>query len=230
MNNVMLTSATIGVVISLIGFFIGILCREKFKLPIFNPLLIAIIFTIGFVSIFRIDYDSYYSSAKYLSWLLTPATVSLAIPLYKEIDKLKANWKMILISIACGCVSSVVTVLVLSLVFRFNHAQYVTFLPKSITTAIGMGVAEELGGIVPVTVAAIIVTGIFGAIIADIVFKVFHITDPIAQGLALGASAHAIGTSKAIELGDLQGAMAGLAICTSGIITVALATTFAGII
>ncbi len=230
MNNVMLTSATIGVVISLIGFFIGILCREKFKLPIFNPLLIAIIFTIGFVSIFRIDYDSYYSSAKYLSWLLTPATVSLAVPLYKEIDKLKANWKMILISIACGCVSSVVTVLVLSLVFRFNHAQYVTFLPKSITTAIGMGVAEELGGIVPVTVAAIIVTGIFGAIIADIVFKIFHITDPIAQGLALGASAHAIGTSKAIELGDLQGAMAGLAICTSGIITVALATTFAGII
>ena len=93
-----------------------------------------------------------------------------------------------------------------------------------------MGVAEELGGIVPVTVAAIIVTGIFGAIIADIVFKIFHITDPIAQGLALGASAHAIGTSKAIELGDLQGAMAGLAICTSGIITGALATTFAGII
>ncbi len=230
MNNVMLTSASMGVVISLIGFFIGILCREKFKLPIFNPLLIAIIFTIGFVSIFRIDYDSYYSSAKYLSWLLTPATVSLAVPLYKEIDKLKANWKMILISITCGCVSSVVTVLVLSLVFRFNHAQYVTFLPKSITTAIGMGVAEELGGIVPVTVAAIIVTGIFGAIIADIVFKIFHITDPIAQGLALGASAHAIGTSKAIELGDLQGAMAGLAICTSGIITVALATTFAGII
>ena len=230
MNNVMLTSATMGVVISLIGFFIGILCREKFKLPIFNPLLIAIIFTIGFVSIFRIDYDSYFFSAKYLSWLLTPATVALAVPLYKEIDKLKANWKMILISIACGCVSSVVTVLVLSFVFRFNHAQYVTFLPKSITTAIGMGVAEELGGIVPVTVAAIIVTGIFGAIIADIVFKIFHITDPIAQGLALGASAHAIGTSKAIELGDLQGAMAGLAICTSGIITVALATTFAGII
>ena len=230
MNNVMLTSATIGVVISLIGFFIGILCREKFKLPIFNPLLIAIIFTIGFVSIFRIDYDSYYSSAKYLSWLLTPATVSLAVPLYKEIDKLKANWKMILISITCGCISSVVTVLVLSLVFRFNHAQYVTFLPKSITTAIGMGVAEELGGIVPVTVAAIIVTGIFGAIIADIVFKIFHIIDPIAQGLALGASAHAIGTSKAIELGDLQGAMAGLAICTSGIITVFLATVFAKII
>ena len=230
MNNVMLTSATMGVVISLMGFFVGILCREKFKLPIFNPLLIAIIFTIGFVSIFRIDYDSYYSSAKYLSWLLTPATVSLAVPLYKEIDKLKANWKMIVISIACGCVSSVVTVLVLSFVFHFNHAQYVTFLPKSITTAIGMGVAEELGGIVPVTVVAIIVTGIFGAVIADIVFKVFHITDPIAQGLALGASAHAIGTSKAIELGDLQGAMAGLAICSSGIITVALVTIFSVII
>ena len=139
MNNVMLTSATMGVVISLIGFFIGILCREKFKLPIFNPLLIAIIFTIGFVSIFHIDYDSYFFSAKYLSWLLTPATVALAVPLYKEIDKLKANWKMIVISIACGCVSSVVTVLVLSFVFHFNHAQYVTFLPKSITTANGKG-------------------------------------------------------------------------------------------
>ncbi len=136
---------------------------------------------------------------------------------------------MITISIACGCASSVTTVLILALLFRFNHEQYVTFLPKSITTAIGMGIAEELGGIVPVTVAVIIVTGIFGAIIADIVFKVFHITDPIAQGLALGASAHAIGTSKAIELGDLQGAMAGLAICTSGIITVVLATVFAHI-
>lgn len=230
MNNVMLNSATMGVVISLMGFFVGLLCREKFKLPIFNPLLIAIIFTIGFVEIFHVDYDSYYSSAKYLSWLLTPATVALAVPLYKEVERLKSNWKMITISIACGCASSVTTVLILALLFRFNHEQYVTFLPKSITTAIGMGIAEELGGIVPVTVAVIIVTGIFGAIIADIVFKVFHITDPIAQGLALGASAHAIGTSKAIELGDLQGAMAGLAICTSGIITVVLATVFAKII
>ena len=221
MNNVMLNSATMGVVISLMGFFVGLLCREKFKLPIFNPLLIAIIFTIIFVKIFHVDYDSYYSSAKYLSWLLTPATVALAVPLYKEVERLKSNWKMITISIACGCASSVTTVLILALLFRFNHEQYVTFLPKSITTAIGMGIAEELGGIVPVTVAVIIV--------ADIVFKVFHITDPISQGLALGASAHAIGTSKAIELGDLQGAMAGLAICTSGIITVVLATVFAHI-
>ncbi len=129
MNNVMLNSATMGVVISLMGFFVGILCREKFKLPIFNPLLIAIIFTIIFVKIFHVDYDSNYSSAKYLSWLLTPATVALAVPLYKEVERLKSNWKMITISIACGCASSVITVLILAL-FSFQPRTIRYFLTK----------------------------------------------------------------------------------------------------
>lgn len=227
MNKIILSSSSIGVVISLLGFYIGIYCKKRFRLAIFNPLLIAIMITISFVLLTKIDFETYNVSAKYLSWLLTPATVSLAVPLYKEIEKLKQNWMMIVISIAGGCISSVLTIFLCSIVFRFSHIEYVTFLPKSITTAIGMGVSEELGGIVPVTVAVIIVTGIFGAMIADVLFKLFHINHPIAQGLALGTSAHAIGTSKAIEMGELQGAMSGLAICTAGIITVFLSNLFA---
>ncbi len=223
----MAAGATMGAVISLINYWIGLKIKEKTKLSICNPLLISIILTVLFVLIFRIDYDTYNASAKYLSWLLTPATVSLAIPLYLEIDRLKKNIKAILVSIFAGSVISMGSILLMSMLFGFSHSQFVTFLPKSITTAIGMSVSEELGGFVSITVAAIIVTGILGAVIADTVCKVFHITDPVAQGLAIGTSAHAIGTSRAMEMGDVQGAMSSLSIVTAGIITVVGANIFA---
>ncbi len=227
MNDMMAAGATMGAVISLINYWIGLKIKEKTKLSICNPLLISIILTVLFVLIFRIDYDTYNASAKYLSWLLTPATVSLAIPLYLEIDRLKKNIKAILVSIFAGSVISMGSILLMSMLFGFSHSQFVTFLPKSITTAIGMSVSEELGGFVSITVAAIIVTGILGAVIADTVCKVFHITDPVAQGLAIGTSAHAIGTSRAMEMGDVQGAMSSLSIVTAGIITVVGANIFA---
>lgn len=230
MNELILSSATIGVVISLVNYWIGLYIKKKTGISFCNPLLISIILTIAFVLVLRIDYDNYYASAKYLSWLLTPATVSLAIPLYLEIERLKKNIKAIIISITAGSLTSFIVVFLMSLVFRFNHNQYVTFLPKSITTAIGMGVSEELGGIVSITVAVIILTGIFGAVVADTVFRIFHITDPVAQGLALGTSAHAIGTSRAMEMGDIQGAMSSLSIVTAGIITVVGANIFAALL
>jgi putative effector of murein hydrolase len=170
--------------------------------------------------VFRIDYASYSNSGKYLSYLLTPATVSLAIPLYMEIERMKKNIKAILISIFVGSITSMTVILIFALIFHFDHAQYVTFLPKSITTAIGMSISEELGGVVPITVAAIIVTGIFGNISAEGVLKAANITDPIAKGLAIGTSAHAIGTAKAMEIGEVEGAMSSLSIVTAGIITV----------
>jgi predicted murein hydrolase (TIGR00659 family) len=182
---------------------------------------------IAFLLVFRVSYASYQASARYLSWFLTPATVSLAIPLYLQLERLKKNIKAILVSIFAGSLASMLSVLALSVLFQFSHAQYVTFLPKSITTAIGMGVAEELGGITAITVAVIIVTGIFGNIIGDAVCKALKITDPVAVGLALGTSAHAIGTAKAMELGETEGAMSSLAIVTAGIITVLLANVFA---
>ena len=220
-------SATFGVVLSLVCYYIGVLLKKKFNSGIMNPLLISIILTIAVLLLFRIDYADYNSSAKYLSWLLTPATVSLAIPLYMELDRLKKNFRAILISIFVGTVTSLVSILLFALIFRFSHSQFVTFLPKSITTAIGMGISEEMGGIVPITVAAIIVTGILCNIIGEGVLKLCRVTDPIAKGLAMGTSAHAIGTARAMEMGEVEGAMSSLAIVTAGIITVIGANLFA---
>ena len=227
MNEVIANSASAGVVISLLAYYAGVFLRKKTGKSFVNPLLISIILVIAFLLLFRVDYASYQASAKYLSWFLTLATVSLAIPLYLQLERLKKNIRAILVSILAGSVASMGSVLALSVIFGFTHTQYVTFLPKSITTAIGMGVAEEMGGITAITVAVIIVTGIFGNIIGEALCKTLKITDPVAVGLALGTSAHAIGTAKAMELGETEGAMSSLAIVTAGIITVLLANVFA---
>ena len=176
------------------------------------------------------DYDTYYEGAKYLSYLLTPATVCLAIPLYQQMELLKGNWKAIVVGICTGVLTSLTSVLVFSLVAGLNHKQYVTMLPKSITTAIGMGVSEELGGYVTITVAVIVITGLFGNMIADTICKVFRIEEPIAKGIAIGSSAHAMGTSKAMEMGEIEGAMSSLSIAVAGLLTVVGASVFASFI
>lgn len=227
MNDFLQNALFFGVLISLIGYFLGLFLKKKFKLAIFNPLLISILFVIGFLLLFRVDLETYNNSAKYLSYLLTPATVCLAIPLYEELETLKKNFLAIIVSITSGVVTSLTSILIMSKLFNLSHIEYVTLLPKSITTAIGIGVSEELGGIVNITVAVIIVTGILGNIIAPMVFKIFKIEDPIARGLALGTSAHAIGTAKALEYGTLEGAMSGLSIAVAGILTVILANFYA---
>ena len=177
-----------------------------------------------------IDYETYNEGAKHLSWLLTPATVCLAIPLYEQWELLKQNMKAVLFGLLAGTITSLTTVYVLAKLCGLTHEEYVTLLPKSITTAIGMGVSEELGGYVTITVAVIIITGVLGNMFGEIICKVFKITEPISKGLAYGASAHAIGTAKAIEIGEVEGAMSGLAIAVSGIFTVALASLFANFI
>ena len=160
--------------------------------------------------------------------MLTPATICLAVPLYEQIGLLKKNYKAIIIGIIAGVLTSLTSVLLLVLLFRLEYASYVTLLPKSITTAIGMGVSEELGGYVPITVAVIIVTGVIGNMLAETVCKVFKINDPVAKGIAIGSSSHAIGTAKAMEMGDVEGAMSSLSIVVSGILTVIGANIFAG--
>ncbi len=220
-------SAFFGVALTLGCYWIGAALKKRFRLAIFNPLLIAVALCIAFLLVFRIDYQSYNSGAKYLSYLLTPATVCLALPLYRQLEKLRKNLRAILCSLIAGALTSMGSVLLLSMLFGLSHQEYVTFLPKSITTAIGMGVSEELGGIVPLTVAAIIITGIFGNAAGDLVMKLFKITEPIAKGLAMGSASHAIGTARAMEWGELEGAMSSLSIVISGIITVAAASFFA---
>ena len=227
MNSIIAASTTAGVVLSLLAYWIGALLRKKTGWSFMNPLLISILLVIVFLLVFRVSYADYQASARYLSWFLTPATVSLAIPLYLQLERLKKNIKAILLSIFAGSLASMVSVLALSVLFGFTHSQYVTFLPKSITTAIGMGVSEELGGFPAITAVVIVVTGIFGNIIGETVCKALNVTDPVAVGLAFGTSAHAIGTAKAMELGETEGAMSPLAIVTAGIITVLLVNVFA---
>lgn len=217
-----------GAVISLLGYEFGLILKKRFKAAILNPLLIGIIAVIAVLLLLGVDYDSYNESAQYISYLLTPATVCLAIPLYEQLTLLKKNFKAVAVGLVSGVLASLVSVLVMALIFRLDHEQYVTLLPKSITTAIGMGVSEEMGGIVTITVAVIIITGILGNVIAEFVFKCFRIQEPIARGLALGNSAHAIGTAKAMELGPVEGAMSSLAIAVAGLLTVIGASVFAG--
>lgn len=227
MNEIMGNSLFFGVMVSIATYELGMLMKRKWKLPIFNPLLISIAAIIIILCVAGIDYDVYNDGAKYLSYLLTPATVCLAVPLYEQLTLLKKNLKAIFAGILAGALTSVTTVLLLALLFGLSHEEYVTLLPKSITTAIGMGVSEELGGIVTITVAVIIITGVFGNMIAEAVCKIFGIQEPIARGIAIGSASHAIGTAKAMEMGEVEGAMSSLSIAVSGLITVVLASVYA---
>ena len=227
MNAFFQNSMFAGVTLSLIAYLFGVILKKKLKLGIFNPLLISIVISIGVLLIGKVDYDTYNEGAKFLSWLLTPATVCLAIPLYEQWELLKQNYKAVLLGLLAGTVTSLTTVFVLAKLFGLSHEEYVTLLPKSITTAIGMGVSEELGGYVTITVAVIIITGVLGNMIGEQICKLFRITEPISKGLAFGASSHAIGTAKALEIGEVEGAMSSLAIAVSGIFTVVLASLFA---
>ena len=223
-------SAFAGVTLSLLAYAFGMFLKRKTHLSIFNPLLVSIAVTIVVLVIADVDYDTYNKGAVYLSWFLTPATVCLAIPLYEQTELLKKHWKAVLTGILSGVLTSLLTVFVLSKLMSLSHKEYVTMLPKSITTAIGMGVSEELGGYVTITVAVIIVTGVLGNILAEFLCKIFRITEPIAKGLAIGSASHAIGTAKAMEMGESEGAMSSLSIAVAGIITVVGASIFANFI
>ena len=216
-------SVFFGVMLSLLAYGIGALLKQKFKLAIFNPLLIAVIIVIAVLAVSGIDYKVYNEGAKYISYLLTPATICLAIPLYEQFELLKSNWTAIAVGIFSGVLASLGSILAMAVLFGFTHQEYVSFLPKSITTAIGMGVSEELGGYV----AIIVLTGVLGNMCAESVCKLFKIEEPIAKGIAIGTASHAIGTSKAMELGDIEGAMSSLSIVVSGLITVIGASVFA---
>ena len=219
-------SAFFGAVLSLGAYEVGLYCKKRWRLAIFNPLLIAIALVVAALALLKIPYSTYQSSAKYISWLLTPATVCLAIPLYEQLALLKKNALAIAAGILAGVLTSVTLVLLFAVVFHFSHAEYVTFLPKSVTTAIGMGVSEQLGGNVSITVVVIVITGVLGNILAEPICRLFAITHPIAKGIGIGSASHAIGTAKAMELGQVEGAMSGLSIAVSGLLTVAAAAVF----
>lgn len=227
MTDFIQSSVFLAAFLSLLTYILGLEIKKRVKFSILNPMLISIVITIAVLLIFKIDYETYYEGAQYISYLLTPATVCLAIPLYEQFQLLKKNWKAIMIGILSGVLTSGVSIMCMSMLFGLNHNDYVTLLPKSITTAIGIDVSTELGGYVSITVAAIVITGVFGNVIGEVVIRLFRIEEPMAKGVALGTASHAIGTSKAMELGEIEGAMGSLSIVVAGILTVLLAPVFA---
>lgn len=227
MKEMLSSSAFFGVMVSILAYELGLLLKKKLNLAICNPLLIAVAVVMVLLAALGMDYTSYQEGAQLLSYLLTPATVCLAIPLYEQIHLLKKHMAAILAGIVSGVLTSLLSVLVMAFLFGFSHEEYVTLLPKSITTAIGMGVSEELGGIVTITVAVIIVTGILGNVIAEYVCRLFRIEEPVAKGVAIGSASHAIGTSRAMEMGEIEGAMSSLSIAVAGLLTVVFASVFA---
>lgn len=230
MQHMLIDSVFFGAVISLAAYEVGLLIKKKFKLAVLNPLLIGTICVMAVLSLLQVDYSHYSESASYISYLLTPATVCLAVPLYRQLTLLKNNIRAVAGGIASGVLASLVSVFLLAKLFGLSHEQYVTLLPKSITTAIGLGISEELGGIPTITVAVIIVTGILGNVIAEFVYRLFRIEEPIAKGLALGTASHAIGTARAMEMGEVEGAMSSLAIAVAGLATVIGASLFANLL
>ena len=227
MNAFWQTSTFFGIFVTLFFYGTGLALKQKAKHPLVNPMLLAILFTIAFLKIFNIEYAAYNLSAKYISYLMTPATICLAVPLYRQLDTLKKNFKAVMFGIASSVIVTMVSVLAFSRFFGLSRAAYVTMLPKSITTPIGIGVAEELGGYVAITVASIVISGILGNLFAESVCRLFGIYEPIAKGIAIGCSSHALGTVKALEMGEVEGAMSSLSIALAGILTVFVASVFA---
>lgn len=220
-------SVFLGVFLSLGSYGLGMWLKHKTGWALMNPLLIAVVLVVAFLAISGVSYTSYSNGARILDYLLTPATICLAVPLYQQIELLKKNYKAVVAGLVSGVLTSLISVFLLALLFQFDHASYVTFLPKSITTAIGMGISDELGGYVSITVVVILLTGVFGNIFADKILKFFHVEEPIAKGIAIGSAAHAMGTARAMEMGQIEGAMSGLSIVVSGILTVIGASVFA---
>ena len=227
MTDLLGSSAYFGLLLSLGAYGLGLLLQRRWKLPSFNPLLVAIVVVAVVLLLLDLDYGSYSQGANLLNYLLTPATVCLAVPLYEQFSLLRRHGKAVLLGIAAGVLAGLVTILVLAWLFSLDHSAYVTLLPKSITTAIGIGVSEELGGHVSLTVVVIIITGVLGNIFAEGVCKVFRITEPVAAGVAIGTSTHAVGTARAMEMGEIQGAMSSLSNVVAGLLTVVGANLFA---
>lgn len=228
MNELFASSVTLGILITIMFFWLGLVCQKKTTFPLANPMLIGITLTIIFLLVFDIDYESYNVGGQYFTYLLTPATVSLAIPLYERIVILKKHFFAIILGILSGVLANATCILALSKLFSLNHEQYVTLLPKSITTAIAMGLTAELGGVVAITIVAITITGLLGNVFGKTACKLFAIKHPVSKGLAIGNASHAMGTSRAMEMGEIEGAMGGLAIVVAGLSTTICASIYAG--
>lgn len=230
MKEILTNSTYFAVVLTLLCYQIGVFIKKKTGWAIATPILTAVILIIPTLLLLDVDYTVYQSGTKIISFFLTPATVSLAIPLYRQLRLLKKYPVAIICAIASGVLTTVLSIFGLSLLFGLDHQQYVTLLPKSITTAVGLGMSEKMGGIIAITSVAICITGVMGNVMAEFWLKVCRITEPVAKGLAIGTSSHALGTAKAMELGEVEGAMSSLSIVVTAVMTVIAISLFGNLI
>lgn len=222
MNDI-INSPMFGILLSIICFEIGLYTYKKTKLPLLNPLLICITLIVIILLSSNISLDSFNKGGKLISFFLGPATVVLAVPLYNKLETIKEYAIPIALGVTVGSITAIFSIFYISKFFGLTSELTLSLVPKSITTPIGIEVSKVIGGVPAITVAAIIITGIMGAVISPIVCRIFKITDKIAIGISIGTSSHAIGTTKAIEMGETEGAMSGLAIGIAGLITSFLA-------
>lgn len=212
-----------GLVLSLAAFEIGLFINRKTRIAVLNPLLISILFIICFLFAFNIDFETYNNGGQFINVFLGPSTVVLAVPLYKQLDLLKKNAKAILIGVFIGSSLGIFSIIGISYLVGLDTVMIKSLIPKSVTTPIGIAVSQQIGGLIPITVLAIIITGIIGAVIGPTICKIFKIKDKVAIGIAIGTASHAVGTTKALELGEIEGAMSSLSIGIAGIMTVIIA-------
>ncbi|MDD3810395.1 MAG: LrgB family protein [Erysipelotrichaceae bacterium] len=211
------------ITISITAYVLGHLIYQKVKSPVANPLLIAILLVIAVLKGLGIPFEVYRNGGDFISLFLAPATAALALTIYSKITILKKNIIPVIVGSAIGSVVSMVCVYLLCKLFNLDATLTASLLPKSVTTPIAMGISTSLGGIAPVTVAAVVMTGIMGSVFAPLMIKIFKVTNPVAVGLAIGACSHAVGTSRALQIGELEGAMSGVAIGVCGLMTVIFA-------
>lgn len=204
-----------------LGVYIMFLClQNRFKITLLNPLLLSAIFIIIFLLLTNLPYLSYENGTSFITFLIGPATVSLALPLYEKLGVLKKHWKIIFSVIGVGVIIHALMIFIIVFILKSSDVMIATFIPKSVTTAIAKDVSVALGGIKQLTIVIVVLTGVLGAVVAPFVFKIFKITHPIARGLSLGSAAHALGTTKAVEYGEVDASMATLSLIITGLLTV----------
>lgn len=222
----LLSIGILPVALTLMAFLLGQKLQQKLKSPILNPILVAVVIVLIFTSVTGLPVSDYKAGMNSLSWLLTPATICLAVPMYEQFQILKKNLPMILAGVAAGAVSCLAMVTLFGILVGFDPVLTISLMPKSITTAIGVALSEMMGGMTGVTTAAIVFTGIFASIMGPAFCKLFRLTDPIAQGVAFGTAGHVIGTSKANELSPLTGAVSSLSLVVAGLLTAVVLPLF----
>ena len=219
-------SPFVGIALTVVAYWIGVKVQKKTGLVICNSMIITVALLIAVLLVFHIPYENYYQGGSLINMFLGPATACMAVTVYAKMDLLKKNWLPVLAGCLAGTLTAIGSILLMSRLFGLDKAITVSLLPKSVTTPIATAVSEGHGGIVPITVAAVIVTGILGNLVSPLLIKILRVKDPMAAGLGIGTCSHALGTAKALELGETEGAMSGLAIGIRGIFIALLALGF----